>query len=74
IVTLGLVSLARLFLAEPAAQAYLGGAFRQGALIGVYIAGMALTQFLGYLVWWVALLALAFILLTEFTIRQFNRS
>lgn len=74
IIALGLSSLARRFLDERAAEAYLPGAFRQGGLVGVYVSGMALAQFLGYLTWWLALLTLAFILLIEFTIRQFARS
>lgn len=73
-VSLGLVSLGRRFLDERGAAAYLPGALRQGALIGFYIVTIALTQFLGYLTWWILLLALALILLIEFTVRQFNRS
>lgn len=73
-VMLGLLSLARRFLDESAAWAYFPAAARQGLLIGVYVAGMALAQFLGYLVWWVALLALVLVLLIEFTARQLHRS
>ena len=73
-VTHGLLSLASRFLDESAARAYLPGAVRQGVLVGIYVASLALAQFLGYLVWWVALLALALILLLEFTARQFHRS
>jgi hypothetical protein len=73
-VTLGLVSLANRFLDERAATAYLPGALRQGCLVGLYVSGIATAQFLGYLTWWIVLLALAFILLIEFTVRQFSRS
>lgn len=73
LVALTLLSLARRFLGDDAARAYLAGALRQGVLLGLYGAGMALAQFLGYLTWWVALLSLAFILLVEFSLRQFTR-
>lgn len=73
-VTLGLVSLAGHFLDERGAEGYLAGAFRQGGLVGLYVSGIALAQFLGYLTWWIVLLALALILLIEFTARQFSRS
>lgn len=71
---LGLISLARRFLDERAAEVYVLSAFRQGLFLGLYVAGMALAQFLGYLAWWLALLALALVLLIEFTVRQFQRS
>lgn len=70
----GLGVLAGRFLDERGAMAYLPGALRQGILIGLYVSGVALAQFLGYLTWWIALLAFALILLIEFTARQFNRS
>ncbi len=73
-VALGLLSLARRFLDESAVRAYLPAALRQGVLIGAYVVGIALTQFLGYLTWWIALLVLAFLLLIEFTARQLHRS
>lgn len=72
-VTLILTSLARRFLDERVAQSYLSAALRQGMLIGAYVAGMALAQFFGYLTWWVALLALALMLLIEFTLRRSSR-
>ncbi len=74
LVALGLISLARRFLDERAAEAYVLGAFRQGVLLGLYVASMALAQFLGYFAWWLALLALALALLIEFTVRQFRHS
>lgn len=74
LITLGLLALARRFLDERAAEAYVPSAFRQGLLLGLYVAGMALAQFLGYLVWWLALLAFALALLIEFTVRQSRRS
>lgn len=70
----GLVSLARRFLDERGAEAYLGGALRQGILLGFFVSGVALAQFSHYLTWWGALLFLAFVLLIEFTARQFHRS
>lgn|GEM_PF-4141058 len=73
-VLLGLLNLARRFLDERAAEAYLGTAFRQGILLGLYATGVALAQFLGYLTWWGALLFFALILLIEFTFRQFRQS
>ncbi len=72
--TLGLLALAERFLDERAAEAYVPSAFRQGLLLGLYIACLALAQFLGYFAWWLALLALALILLIEFTVRQFQHS
>ncbi len=74
VATLGLVSLARRFLAEPAACTYLPSALRQGTLIGGYAMGMVLAQYVDALVWWVALLSLVLVLLIEFTARQFSRS
>ncbi|MFZ1626882.1 MAG: hypothetical protein WAT81_03720, partial [Candidatus Moraniibacteriota bacterium] len=73
-VALGLVSLARRFLDERGARAYVPAALRQGGLIGLYVSSIAVAKFSGYLTWWVLLLALALILLIEFTSRQFNRS
>lgn len=72
--TLGLLALAERFLDERAAEVYVPSAFRQGLLLGLYIACLALAQFLGYFAWWLALLALALILLIEFTVRQFQHS
>lgn len=73
IIFLGLTSLAMRFLDRRAAEAYLSGALRQGSLIGLFAAGIALAQFFRYLTWWGALLFLALILLIEFTSRQFHR-
>lgn len=74
LLALGLLALARHFLDERAALAYVPSAFRQGLFLGLYLAGIALVQFLGYLTWWIALLAFALVLLMEFTVRQFQRS
>lgn len=70
---LTLLALARRLLDGRAAETYVLSAFRQGLLLGLYIACLALAQFLGYFAWWLALLALAFVLLIEFTARQFQR-
>lgn len=74
LIALGLIALARRFLDERAAEAYASSAFRQGGLLGLYVTAVALAQFLGYLTWWLALLAFALVLLIEFTVRQFHRS
>lgn len=73
LLALGLLALARRFLDERAAEAYVPSAFRQGLLLGLYVACLALSQFLGYFAWWLALLAFALVLLIEFTVRQFQR-
>ena len=72
-VFLALLALATRFLDARAAEAYLPGALRQGALLGVCLSGLAAAQFFHYLTWWGALLFFAFILLVEFTVRQFHR-
>ncbi|TXH07364.1 MAG: hypothetical protein E6Q06_03165 [Candidatus Moraniibacteriota bacterium] len=71
--TLFLLTLARRFLSQSAFQGYLIGSVRQGALLGAWGTSLALAQFFGYLVWWFVLLALALILLIEFTVRQYSR-
>jgi hypothetical protein len=66
--------LAEKFLDADAAEAYQRGAFRQGTLIGLYLTGVTLAQFFGYLTWWLLLLALALVLLVEFTARRISHS
>lgn len=73
LVFLTLAGLATRFLDARAAEAYLPGALRQGGLIGIFVAGIAVAQFFRYLTWWGALLFLALVLLIEFTSRQFHR-
>ncbi len=74
LVVLILLALAEKFLNTEMAQAYQLGALRQGTLIGLFLTGVALAQFLGYLTWWLPLLALALALLVEFTFRRMSPS
>jgi hypothetical protein len=68
-----LLLLAKRWLDPVAAEHYVGGALRQGVLLGAFVAGIAAARFAGFLVWWAALLYLAFLLLVEFTYRQLKR-
>ena len=56
-------------LGEPSAAHHLGSAFRQAALMALYVSGLVFFQFMHILTWWDALLLLAGILLVEYSLR-----
>jgi len=71
--TLLLVSLSRKFLGDTSAALAFGGSFRQGFLLALLFVSMLVLLRLGYLSWWNALLALAAMLLLEFTARRLTK-
>jgi hypothetical protein len=71
--TLMLVSLSRRFLGDATAAGSFGASFRQGFLLALLSVAVLVLSRLGYLSWWNALLALATILLVEFTARRLSR-
>lgn len=67
-----LVSLSKRFLGEERTNLYQGAAWRQGALVALFLTGVMTAQYFGILTWWGALFLLAFLLLLELTYRRFQ--
>lgn len=67
-----MTSLYKKGLGSERAALYLGSAFRQAFLLSCYVFINLALLYREIWVWWVALLFLAFILLLEFTVRNFT--
>lgn len=74
LVAWGLTLLALHSLGEERARVFVGSLLRQALLLGVGVAALAALRFFDYLLWWNALLLIAFCLLLELSLRGLSRA
>jgi hypothetical protein len=74
IVTLFLLYLSEHFVGKEGARHYVGGALRQGALVGGFVVSTLVLLWLKVFSWWIVGLVLVFFLLVEYTYRRLFRT